>query len=300
MASEPRHLEEFPARDVPAVDQLPTEESGAAATDAAGAALLAPDEPAPYEIVNPGGASPVILLCDHASRFIPRTLDSLGLSQAELSRHIAWDIGIADVTRRLAKAMDAPAVLSRFSRLVVDPNRALDDPTLVPRISDGVIVPGNRDLEPAEIRRRIATFHRPYHAAVDRVIEGKIAGIGGGAKLLALVSMHSFTPVIKGRERPWQIGILWNRDPRIPEPLIARLRADGMVVGDNEPYSGRDEHGYTLHVHAEPRGLANVLIEVRQDLIDTRHGAAGWTRRIRDALRHVLDDPGIYGAWREP
>jgi predicted N-formylglutamate amidohydrolase len=288
MTSDPKHAQEPPRPEPPAAAQAPA------------TSLLAPDEPAPYEIVNAAGAAPLVLLCDHASRFIPRALDNLGLGQAELSRHIAWDIGIADVTRRLAEIMDAPAVLSRFSRLIVDPNRALDDPTLVPRISDGVIVPGNRELAPAEIGRRIAAFHRPYHAAVDRVIEGKLADLRQSGRRPALISMHSFTPVIKGTERPWQIGILWNRDPRIPEPLMARLRAEGIVVGDNEPYSGRDNHGYTLHVHAEPRGLANALIEMRQDLIDTHHGAAEWTRRIRDALRHVLDDPRIYAAWRAP
>jgi len=297
MTSEPRQSGELPAANGAATEHLPTTEgSTSEAMEAVGAALLATGEPAPYEIVNPGGASPVLLLCDHASRFMPHALDSLGLGQAELSRHIAWDIGIADVTRRLAEAMNAPAVLSRFSRLIIDPNRSLDDPTLVPRISDGVIIPGNRDLTPAEIRRRIATFHRPYHAAIDRVIEGKIA-MAGGTKLPALISMHSFTPVIKGTERPWHIGVLWNRDPRIPEPLMARLRAGGLVVGDNEPYSGRDNHGYTLHMHAEPRGLANVLIEVRQDLIDTHHGAAEWAGRIHEVLRHVLDDPRIYSAW---
>lgn len=288
MTSDPKHAQEPPRPEPPAAAQAPA------------TSLLAPDEPAPYEIVNAAGAAPLVLLCDHASRFIPRALDNLGLGQAELSRHIAWDIGIADVTRRLAEIMDAPAVLSRFSRLIVDPNRALDDPTLVPRISDGVIVPGNRELAPAEIGRRIAALHRPYHAAVDRVIEGKLADLKQSGRRPALISMHSFTPVIKGTERPWQIGILWNRDPRIPEPLMARLRAEGIVVGDNEPYSGRDNHGYTLHVHAEPRGLANALIEMRQDLIDTHHGAAEWTRRIRDALRHVLDDPRIYAAWRAP
>lgn len=288
MTSDPKHAQEPPRPEPPAAAQAPA------------TSLLAPDEPAPYEIVNAAGAAPLVLLCDHASRFIPRALDNLGLGQAELSRHIAWDIGIADVTRRLAEIMDAPAVLSRFSRLIVDPNRALDDPTLVPRISDGVIVPGNRELAPAEIGRRIAALHRPYHAAVDRVIEGKLADLRQSGRRPALISMHSFTPVIKGTERPWQIGILWNRDPRIPEPLMARLRAEGIVVGDNEPYSGRDNHGYTLHVHAEPRGLANALIEMRQDLIDTHHGAAEWTRRIRDALRHVLDDPRIYAAWRAP
>ena len=262
-------------------------------TPAAGAAaLLAPDEPAPFEIHNETGTTPVLLLCDHATGFVPRALDGLGLSAAELSRHIALDIGIAEVTRDLARRLDAPAVLSHFSRLIVDPNRALDDPTLIPQLSDGVIVPGNRALPDPARQARIATFHRPYHQAVERTL----AAMAARGPLPALISMHSFTPVMKGLERPWQIGILWNRDPRLPAPLIATLRAQGLVVGDNEPYSGRDNHGYTLHVHAEPRGLANVLIEVRQDYIDTHHGASEWAERLHHALDAVLSDPAVHEA----
>lgn len=254
------------------------------------ATILAPGEPAPFEVHNEAGGAPILLLCDHAARFVPRGLDNLGLSEAELSRHIAWDIGIAEVTRGLAQRLDAPAVLSHFSRLVIDPNRALDDPTLVPQLSDGVIVPGNRDLPEAARRVRFSTFHQAYHQAITQRLDAMVAR--GPAP--AIISMHSFTPVMKGLERPWQIGILWNRDSRVPVPLIATLRAQGLKVGDNEPYSGRDNHGYTLHVHAEPRGLANVLIEVRQDLIDTHHGAGEWAGRLHDALGSVLSDPAIY------
>jgi predicted N-formylglutamate amidohydrolase len=255
-------------------------------------ALLAADEAAPYELVNQAGKVPLILLCDHASRFIPRALGGLGLSEAELSRHIAWDIGAADVTRGLAARLDAPAVLSQFSRLVIDPNRKLDDPTLVPRLSDGVIVPGNRDLSAAELEARIEDLYRPYHAVIDGVLDNLTAR----GPVPALISMHSFTPVMKGVERPWQIGILWNRDSRLPVPVMANLRARGITVGDNEPYSGRDGHGHSLHVHAEPRGLANVLVEMRQDLIDTHHGAAEWTGLLAEALTSVLADPGIFQA----
>jgi predicted N-formylglutamate amidohydrolase len=262
--------------------------------EAAHPPLLAPEEPGPYEVRNQAGRAPVLFLCDHATRFVPRALGDLGLSEAELSRHVAWDIGIAELTRALAARLDAPAVLSHFSRLVVDPNRALDDPTLIPQLSDGVIVPGNRDLSTEARQARIRTFHRPYHAAVARMLDAMVAR--GPAP--ALISMHSFTPVMKGVERPWQIGILWNRDARLPLPLIARLSAQGLAVGDNEPYSGRDNHGYSLHVHAEPRGLANVLIEVRQDLIDTHHGAGEWADRLFQALAAVLADPAIHRARR--
>lgn len=252
--------------------------------------LLAPDEPEPYELFNRGGKAPLLFICDHASHRLPRALGALGLSEAELSRHIAYDIGIEDVARTLAERLDAPAVFNTYSRLVIDPNRSLDDPTLIPQLGDGVIVPGNRDLPPDEVGARIAEFHEPYHAAIDAMLD-ELAARGPAP---AVISLHSFTPVMKGIERPWQIGILWNEDPRLPVPLMARFRAQGITVGDNEPYSGRDRHGYTLHVHAEPRGLANVLIEMRQDLIDTHHGAAEWTARLGDSLAAILEDQSIF------
>ncbi|GAB4374887.1 MAG: N-formylglutamate amidohydrolase [Kiloniellaceae bacterium] len=258
--------------------------------DAQKSGLLAPDEPRPFELFNGAGAAPVLLLCDHATRFIPRALKSLGLDEAALTRHIAWDIGIAEVTRHLARKLDAPAVLSHFSRLIVDPNRQLDNPTLMPEISDGTVVPGNRDLTEAERAARVETFFRPYHAA----IAGQLDAMMAAGRTPVLISMHSFTPIMHGLQRPWQIGILWNRDPRLPKPLMARLRADGLTVGDNEPYSGADGHGYTQHSHGDRRGLANVLIEVRQDLIDTQHGAAAWAERLAGALEAVLGDPALY------
>ena len=259
-------------------------------------ALLAPDEPAPFALHNAGGRAPILLLCDHASAFVPRALKDLGLSEAELCRHIAWDIGIAEVTRDLARRLEAPALFSHFSRLVVDPNRALDDPTLIPQLSDGTIVPGNRGLSQAARQARVAVFHRAYHGAVRAQLEAMTAR--GPAP--AILSMHSFTPVMKGLERPWQIGILWNRDGRLPVPLMARLRAQGLSVGDNEPYSGRETHGHTMHLHAEPRRLANALIEIRQDLIDTHHGAAEWSERLADTLRPVLADPRMHEEGPEP
>lgn len=270
--------------------------SEAAASLEPASRLLAADEPAPYEYVNPEGKAPVLLLCDHASNFMPRAFGGLGLDEGQLARHIALDIGAAEVTRDLARRLDAPAVLSRFSRLIVDPNRIVDDPTLIPQIADGTVVPGNRDLSPEARAERIATFHRPYHAEIERKLDRMIAR----GPLPAIVSMHSFTPVMKGFERPWEIGILWNRDPRLPLPVMAKLRAQGLTVGDNEPYSGRDHHGHTLHTHAEPRGLANVLIEVRQDLIDTHHGAAEWAERLGRVLAEALADPELYEARTRP
>lgn len=272
--------------------------TSASAAEGRKSALLAPDEPRPFELFNGAGRAPLLLVCDHATRFIPRALNGLGLDEAALARHIAWDIGIAEVTRRLARRLDAPAVLSHFSRLIVDPNRQLDNPTLMPEISDGTVIPGNRDLGAGERRARIETFFRPYHDAVaaqlDAMLESGEDGGPGTEKVPALISMHSFTPVMHGIARPWEIGILWNRDPRLPRPLMERLRAEGLTVGDNEPYSGADGHGYTQHTHGDSRGLANVLIEVRQDLIDTQQGAARWAERLGAALEEVLQDPALY------
>lgn len=253
--------------------------------------LLGPDDPPPFEIVNPDGATRLVLIADHAGHAIPRRLGSLGLGAAELARHIAWDIGIADVTRRLARRMDAPAVLGGYSRLVIDCNRRIDDPTSIAQESDGVPVPGNRGLSAPERAERAAALFEPYHQAVDRVIEGRRrAGL-----LPAIISMHSFTPVMNGFERPWHIGILWNRDPRLPVPLLKRLAAEqGLCVGDNEPYTGRDRHGYSIYRHGEDLGLPHVLIEVRQDLIDTHHGAEAWAVRLAAVFTDVLADDGIY------
>lgn len=253
-------------------------------------ALLADDEPAPFERFNPGGAAPVLLLCDHASNFVPRALQGLGLDDAHLVRHIAWDIGAAEATREMARLLDAPALLSGFSRLVVDPNRIAEGTDLIPEVSDGVEVPGNRGLTPAQRQQRYETFHQVYHRTIEAELDA-LAARGPGP---AVVSVHSFTPVMEGQERPWQVGILWNRDRRLPVPLMTRLRAEGLVVGDNEPYTGRDFHGYTLHSHAEPRRLANVLIELRQDLVDTHHGAVEWAGRMAKALQPILADPELF------
>jgi len=256
--------------------------------------LLAADEPAPFEVYNETGAAAVLLVCDHASRFIPRALAGLGLGEAELCRHIAWDIGIADVTRGLARRLDAPAVLSHFSRLVIDANRALGDDTLIPAASDGVAVPGNHALTPLARAARIAAFHAPYHAAVEQALVAMMRRPSADvAAAPVLVSLHSFTPVMDGFERPWQVGILWDHDGRMAVPLMDALRARGIAVGDNQPYSGHDVQGYTLRRHAEAHGLPNVLIEVRQDLIDTHHGAAEWTALLGDTLAGVLAGLGL-------
>lgn len=258
----------------------------------AASSLLADDEPAPFELYNTAGQADVLLLCDHARNFIPRALDRLGLPAEAMERHIAYDIGILPVTRMLADALDAPAVLSHFSRLIVDPNRQLDDPTLVPEVSDGTIVPGNRGLTADDVEARLATFFWPYHHAVARQVEAMQAR----GRAPVVISMHSFTPVMRGRARPWEVGVLWDRDTRLPPPTMEALRRRGHTVGDNEPYSARGQHGYSQHVHADRLGLANVLIELRQDLIDTRRGQARWAAELAAVFGELLRDPDLYHA----
>ena len=261
------------------------------------ARLLASDEPAPFENIRPEASAPVVLVCDHASCFIPRALGSLGLDETELARHIAWDIGAAEVTRRLSGLLDAPAVISHFSRLVIDPNRRPGHETSIPRESDGVAVPGNRELDEREQTARFETFFKPYQEAIGECLaeRQKICGVNP-----VLISLHSFTPVMNGVERPWKVGVLWNEDPRLPKPLIDRLRASGVVVGDNEPYSGRTHFGYTTQTHADARGFANVLIEIRQDLIDTHHGAREWAGLLGRVLKETLKNPELYTAKAAP
>jgi predicted N-formylglutamate amidohydrolase len=255
--------------------------------------LLGPGDPAPVERFNEAGGAPIVLLCDHAGRAIPGALDGLGVEPAVLERHVAWDLGAAEAARHLALRFDAPLVLSVYSRLVIDCNRRLGDSTSIPVLSDDVEVPGNRDLTAAQRQARADEIFRPYHEAVAALVEAVLAR----GQAPAILSMHSCTPVFNGFVRPWHYGVLWNRDGRIAEPLIAALaRESGVVVGDNQPYSARDRHGYTLEIHAERRGLPHVLVELRQDLVDTHHGVTEWARRLGDALEPVLADPRLYRA----
>ena len=230
-----------------------------------------------------------LIVCDHASNAIPPDYGTLGLKHEALERHIAYDIGAADVTRALADRLGAPAVLSTYSRLIIDPNRGLDDPTLVMRYSDGAIVPGNAYIEAAEIARRSARFWAPYREEIAATADAMIAA----GEPPAIISIHSFTAVWRGFLRPWKVGILWDRDDRILKPLVQGLLAEGDLfaddVGDNEPYDGALA-GDTIDDIATSRGLANALIEIRQDLIPEKEHAVAWAERIARILRPVLAD----------
>lgn len=245
--------------------------------------LLRADEAlAVEEVHRQDPAFPVLLACDHASARVPAVLGNLGLTAGDLKRHIAVDIGAAALTRDLAALLGLPAVLAGYSRLVVDCNRHLDDPSAFAEVSDGVVIPGNQGLRPAARAARVAALYRPYHSAISR----SLSGLGG---LPGLVAIHSFTPEFAGIAKPWHVGILWDEDPNLAGPLLEALRDDrSLCVGDNEPYSGRHPAGYTMDAHAESQGRPHVSIEVRQDLLATPVQVRRWAALLARALRPIL------------
>lgn len=238
----------------------------------------------PCEIIPGDPACGLVIACDHASNYVPADID-LGVPATEFARHIAYDIGAAGVTRRLAALLDAPAILTNFSRLIIDPNRGRADPTLVMRLSDGAIVPGNARIDEAGKQARIARFYAPFDAAIDAAV----AAAERVGRAPAILTMHSFTPYWRGTARPWQVGILYDRDARFARPLIQALEADpaGLTVGDNQPYGG-GLPGDTIDRHATARGLQNALVEIRQDLIAGDAGQEEWAARFARILRPLL------------
>lgn len=261
--------------------------------EASAAPHLSPAEPdpPPFDVVNQEAASRTVLLCDHAGRAIPHSHGTLGLDETMLYRHIAWDIGAGDVTRRLADLIDAPALLANYSRLYIDPNRKLDHPASILAQSDGIDVPGNASVDAQEAARRAEHAFWPYQTRALEMIEQAETH----CEAAAIVCIHSFTPIMEGFDRPWHIGVLWNHDGRIAKPLLDTLsQTPGVVVGDNKPYSGNDPPGYGLNVYGSDAGRPHVTIEIRQDLIDTHHGADEWARVVAAALRGILADDGLY------
>jgi predicted N-formylglutamate amidohydrolase len=246
------------------------------------APLLESDEPPPVELVNADGRSSAVLVCDHASNRVPQRLGSLGLDAVQLADHIGWDPGAADVARRLSTLLDAPLVMSGYSRLVIDCNRPLRSAESIAEQSDGAPVPGNRGLSPPERERRINALFRPYHDAIDRLLDGR------NRRASLLLSIHSFTPILNGRPRPWHIGVSHWRDRRLAALMLGVLaHSDDFTVGDNAPYPIDENVDYTIPVHGEGRGLPSVMIEIRQDGIRTAAGAAAWAARLAEAYRII-------------
>jgi len=243
--------------------------------------LLSPGDPPPFATVNPAGRFPLLLLCDHAGKAVPAVLEGLGISETALSRHIGWDIGALDVAIELSALLDAPLVASTYSRLVIDCNRWPGGEGSIPDVSDGTPVPGNVGLTEIGIRARADACFWPYHNEVERLI----ADFAGRGVKPALFVVHSFTPAMGGVPRPWQLGVLWRTDERLPLPLLSELgKLDGVLTGDNEPYSARASYEYTLTAHADPHGLPHCSLEIRQDLIGTRQSAIAWARRLAPAV----------------
>jgi predicted N-formylglutamate amidohydrolase len=249
------------------------------------ATLLTTDDPPPFEWVNEAGAAPILLICDHASRRVPRRLRDLGLGEGELARHIGWDIGAAEVTRHMARRLDAPAILSGYSRLVVDCNRHPQDPSLMPAVSDGTAIAANAALAPAGRQARLDALYHPYH----RAIAARLDRFAAAGVAPALLSVHSCTPEMNGRFRPWHIGICWETDRRLAGPVLEALsRAPGIVVGDNQPYSLDAREDYSVPVHAMRRGLPHLQVEFRQDLVAAPEGAVRWAEALLAALQPAL------------
>jgi predicted N-formylglutamate amidohydrolase len=248
-------------------------------------ALLASDEPSPAVPFQSAGQAPAFLCCDHAGRAIPRALGDLGVTEEELGRHIGWDIGALDVATRLAAMLDAPGVAAPYSRLVIDCNRRLGHVGSIPAVSDGVTVPGNQNLSDAQKAARAEAIWRPYHEALAAGLAKQRARHANAV----LISVHSFTPEMAGKARPWQIGVVWNRDARLAEPVLATLSAHAdLCVGDNLPYSGRDGFGFTVPNHAGSGGHPHIMFEIRQNEIADATGAQRYATLICEALRPIL------------
>lgn len=236
----------------------------------------------PVDIINEHGKANIILISEHASNHIPDEYNNLGLSDEQLELHIAWDIGIGEVTKNLAKMLDAPAILAKFSRLLIDANRGLDQDGLIPAISDGHIVHGNQDLDDAAEQIRIDRFYHPFHDMTDALIKKKVAT----DQVPIIFNMHSFTPEMNDYVRPWHSGMLWNRDPRVADALKVRLEEHGYTVGDNEPYSGQ-ELNHTMNTHGTKHGFPHVNIEIRQNEIDHEAGIEKWSKILAKELNDI-------------
>jgi len=252
--------------------------------------LLGADDPPPFVILNEHGAAPALLVCDHASRAFPGQLRRLGLPELATWQHLAWDIGAAELTRGLAAALDAPAVLAGYSRLVVDCNRPPEDSEAFRTVSDGYEIPGNHSLTDFDRAVRLASIFDPYHEAIGAMLNGfRARGV-----VPYFVSVHTFTPSLGGHDRPWHVGVLWDRDEASARFLLSGLRAEpGLVVGDNLPYSGKHPADFTVHQHAESAGLPYVCLEIRQDQFESPAGTERWVRRLARLIGPMLDDPAL-------
>jgi predicted N-formylglutamate amidohydrolase len=244
-----------------------------------------------HELIPGNRDRGMVLLGDHAMNLLPDNYGTLGLEEAAFSRHIAYDIGIEALTRALAARLGVPAVMACFSRLLIDPNRGEDDPTLIMKISDGAIIPGNHPITAQEWQHRLETYHRPYHLAVEQELQA-VADACGTAPLV--LSLHSYTPAWKGVARPWHAAVLWDSDDRAVLPLIDLLRRSGdILVGDNQPYDGALKND-SMYRHCMMKGVPHALLEVRQDLIGDADGVSAWADRLAPIFAVLNEDPALH------
>ncbi|MGB6119732.1 MAG: N-formylglutamate amidohydrolase [Mesorhizobium sp.] len=252
----------------------------------------------PVQVSNWSARGDFVIVCEHASNWLPSALGTLGLARGELHRHIAWDPGALPVSRKLAALLDAPLVVSQVSRLAIDCNRPLDAPDLVPAVSETTVIPGNEGLSEKARDERIALSHRPFHDVLSALIDERLEN----GRRTAIVTIHSFTPVYKGVARPWHVGVIHDEDMRLAAPMLAGLRRlDGVVVGDNEPYSPDDRVYYTLERHARSRGLPCAMVEIRNDDIADEAAHSRWASRLAAILAEAAESldwplaPGVAG-----
>jgi predicted N-formylglutamate amidohydrolase len=251
------------------------------------AALLSPRDPHPVEIVNAEGGSDIVLSCEHAGRAVPDRLGDLGVSPADMERHIAWDVGAEEVSRRLSALLDAPLVMQRYSRLVVDCNRPFNAQDCFPKVSDGTRVPGNEGLCERERQQRFKYIHQPFHHALAQVLDRR------ADRPTCLVASHSFTPrLADGKVRPWHLGALFNRDSRLADRFLATFKKQNpdILAVPNEPYMVDDFSDYTIPLHGEGRGLPHLLLEIRNDMIADQDGQKRWAALVAEALSEAIAD----------
>jgi predicted N-formylglutamate amidohydrolase len=253
--------------------------------------LLSPEEPGPFRVFNPLAEQPVLLVCDHASHRFPKSLGDMGLDPFARRCHLAIDIGAGPLTKRLAKILGVTAVVHNYSRLVVDCNRQLMDPSAFLEYGDGILVPGNRNLHQNDKDLRASALYWPYHCAIDEQIQR----LRKAGPLPAFISIHSFTPVLNGESRSWEMGVLWDKDEKMRDVFLEGLRGAGYKVGDNEPYSGKAPQDFTIDHHAEELGLPHIGIEIRQDLIDDDAGVAEISEVMQRIIASIPERLGMKG-----
>lgn len=246
--------------------------------------LLREDEPPAFDEIEDDSSSPFLIACDHSSHRIPWRLGSLGVSESDRLSHIGWDIGISEVARSMAVKLGARLFLTNYSRLVIDCNRPLGAADSVPLHSAGIAIPGNAGLPQSAIDQRVAVLFRPYHDRIESELERRARR----RQPTIYIALHSFTPVLHEKSRPWHVGVMYQRDDRLARVLLEQLRAEpGLCVGDNEPYRVTDTSDYSVIVHGERRGLLHVEFEVRQDLISDRSGQRAWADRLVSQLQRA-------------